>query len=143
MSFLNHNTTHTRNNTTTPVSRYFKKYLQWFRSFNGTTTFTNWAGTFDVEIHIDASQINLGAVGESSFYSVPLPVFLVCRNHIVVFEMLNIIVAFTVWGKLWSNKRVLLWCDKRAVVDIMGRNKTRDSELGAILRDILMVQASN
>ena len=35
-----------------------------------------------------------------------------------------------------------MWCDNKAVVDILGRNKTRDVELGAILRDIHMLQAS-
>ena len=85
--------------------------------------------------------MGLGAIWDKCFYSVTLPLFVKCQNRIVVFEMLNILVAFRVWGKLWSNKRILIWCDNRAVVNILGRNMTRDSELGAILREILMVQA--
>ena len=36
---------------------------------------------------------------------------------------------------------MLVWCDNRAVVDILARSRTQDGELGAILREILMVQA--
>ena len=32
-------------------------------------------------------------------------------------------------------------CDYRAVVDVLDRHKTRDPELEAILRDVLMLQA--
>ena len=128
-----------------PLDGKFRKDLQWFNhlahSFNGTTTFANWAGSHDGEVHINASLRGLGAVWDSHFYSVALPVFVTSQNRIVVFAMLNLLVAIRTWGQLWRDKKILLCCDNRAVVDVMFRSKTCDTELGAILREILMVQA--
>ena len=59
----------------------------------------------------------------------------------MVYEMINVLVALRTWGKVWENSTVLVWCDNRAVVDILGRSRTKDGELGAILREILMMQA--
>ena len=123
----------------------FRKDMLWFRnfvsSFNGSTTFANWAGPHDVEIHVDASLMGLGAIWDEHFYSVHLPVFVKERDRIVVFEMLNVLLAMRVWGRQWTDRRVLIWCDNRAVVDVIKGGRTRDRELGAILREILMVQA--
>ena len=55
---------------------------------------------FDVEIYVDASLMGLGAIWDNVFNSVALPLFVKCQYRIVVFEMLNILVAFRVWGKL-------------------------------------------
>ena len=44
-------------------------------------------------------------------------------------------------GVLGTDKRVKIWCDNRAVVNVIGGNRTRDGVLGAILWEILMVQA--
>ena len=67
--------------------------------------------------------------------------FILCICQIVVFEMLNVLLAMRVWGKLWTDRRVLIWCDNRVVVDVIRGGKTRDSKLGAIFREILMAQA--
>ena len=67
--------------------------------------------------------------------------YILTENKIVVYEMINIFVCINEWGADWTNKHILLYCDNRAVVDIMDRHKTRDSRLGKILRDILYVMA--
>ena len=106
--------------TSITVDDEFRKDMIWFRtfvsSFNGSTTFSNWAGPHDVEVHVDASLMGLGAVWDEHFYSVQLQVFVRGRDRIVVFEMLNVLLAIRVWGKLWADRRVLIWCDNRAVV---------------------------
>ena len=56
--------------------------------------------------------------------------------------MINVLVCLRVWGHLWTDKHVVVYCDNRAVVDIMERHKTRDKRLGAILRDILFLMAT-
>ena len=56
--------------------------------------------------------------------------------------MLNVLLALRVWGSKLANKIVRLWCDNRAVVDIMTRRKTKDKHLGEILREVLMLQAT-
>ena len=135
------------NSSSLHINEDLRKDMLWFRtfcdSFNGHTTFANWAGHHNVEVHIDASLRGLGAVWDQAFYSVSLPTYVQHQKRIVVFEMVNILIALKTWVNLWVNKRVLVWCDNRAVVDIMGKNKTKDRELGAILREILMNQAIN
>ena len=42
------------------------------------------------------------------------------QERIFVFEMLNILIALRILGHQWSNKRLLVWCDDRAVVDVIG-----------------------
>ena len=64
------------------------------------------------------------------------------ENRIVVFEMINVLVCLRVWGDSWADRRVVIYCDNRAVVDIMERQETRDKRLGAILRDILFLMAT-
>ena len=118
--------------------------LAWFRKFvrlfNGTT-FANWAGSHDHEEFVDASLMGLGGVWNNAFYSCSLPVYVKSQERIVVFEMLNILIALRVWGHKWKDSRVVIWCDNRVVVDVLGGNRTRDGELGALLREILLEQA--
>ena len=59
--------------------------------------------------------------------------YILTENKIVVYEMINIFVCINEWGADWTNKHILLYCDNRAVVDIMDRHKTRNSRLGKIL----------
>ena len=133
------------NNGRIQVTGEFRQDLRWFKElvnhFNGSTTFSNWLGQYDIEVHVDASLTGLGAIWGYSFYSVHLPIFVKEQSRIVVLEMINILVAMRVGGVAWVDKRVKIWCDNKAVVDIIGGNKTRDGELAAILREILMIQA--
>ena len=61
------------------VTGEFQKDLRWFKElvndFNGSTTFSNWLGQYDIEVHVDASLTGLGAIWGHCFYSVHLPTF--------------------------------------------------------------------
>ena len=92
-------------------------------------------------VYIDASLICLGAICGHQFFSTCLPPYIYNESKIVFFEMINVLVCIRVWGHLWLDKRIVIYCDNRAVVDIMERHKTRDKRLEAILRDILFVMA--
>ena len=56
--------------------------------------------------------------------------------------MLNVLIALRMWCSLWADKKVTIFCDNHAVVDILDSNRTRDGILGVILREILMIQAT-
>ena len=89
-------------NTELKAEGEFKKDILWFKtfsnSFNGCTAFTNWAGHDDVELHINASLMGLWAVWDGKFYSVALPLYVQNQNRIVVFEIVNVLVALRTWG---------------------------------------------
>ena len=133
------------NMTRIKIDEEFTRDLNWFRvfvrTFNGRTSFANWEGPSDIVVHIDASLAGLGAVCSKKFYSVHLPDHIKALQRIVIFEMLNILIALRVWGDEWCNMRVTCFCDNRAVVDVLEDNRTKDRWLGLILREILMLQA--
>ena len=120
----------------------FKGDLDWFRAFannfNGWSTFANWGSEIHETVFIDASLHGLGAVSKNKAYSTTLPPYILNANRIVIFEIVNVLVCLNEWGCDWEDKHVILYCDNRAVVDIMERHKTRDIRLGSILRDILI-----
>ena len=84
------------------INTEFKKDLGWFRKFlqvfNGCTSFDNWTGESDNVCFIDASLQGLGAICDNQFYSVHLPNHIASGGPILVFEMLNVLVALKLWG---------------------------------------------
>ena len=127
------------------VSGGFKEDLDWFRAFarnfHGCSTFSIWGSEIHETVFIDASLHGLGVVRGTKFYPTALPPYILSENRIAVYEMINILVSLNEWGHDWVDKHVLLYCDNRAVVDIMNRHKTRVNGLGKILNDILYVIA--
>ena len=61
-------------------------------------------------------------------YFIPIPKGSWSYN-ITHLYMLNVVVALKVWGQCWANKRIQIYCDKRAVVDILRYGKARDAIL--------------
>ena len=59
---------------------------------------------------------------------------------IVLYKMWNVLNALRVLGNSWCNQKVTIFCDK-AVLDVIEGNKTGDSELGVVLRELLMLRA--
>ena len=55
--------------------------------------------------------------------------------------MVNVLVALRVWADRIQGERIDIWCDNSAVVSVCASGKTRDGELGIILREILMLVA--
>ena len=55
--------------------------------------------------------------------------------------MLNALVAVRVWSKQCQDHNVIIHCDNFAVVQIINSHKTRNSYLGACLRNLWMVVA--
>ena len=46
------------------------------------------------------------------------------HNSVLGFNMTNMLIALRIWGDLWQIERVTMFCDNRAVVDILGNNET-------------------
>ena len=58
---------------------------------------------------------------------------------IVHLEAANILVAFKIWCKHLSNKKILLWCDNIAVVSAFSHHKMIAPWLTACVRNILLL----
>ena len=53
------------------------------------------------------------------------------------------LVALTVWGKLWTSTHVPFFCDNEAVVQVIGNSRTKDPFLAACLRNIWLITATH
>ena len=56
-------------------------------------------------------------------------------------EMMNVMVAFTVWAIQWVNAKVKVFCDNAAVVDVLNNGCTRDPFLSACAHSLWLLQA--
>ena len=61
--------------------------------------------------------------------------------NIVQLEILNIVVACKVWASHWVNKRIRIWCDNQAVVEVLTTGKCRDNTLAVCARNIWLISA--
>ena len=61
--------------------------------------------------------------------------------NIVQLEILNILVACKVWANHWANKRIKIWCNNLAVVEVLNSGKSRDATLATCARNIWMLSA--
>ena len=120
----------------------FFRDLNWFNLFlsqyNGVTFYDNL--TCQAEIHLDASLTGLGAVFDNMIYSLPFEKNYMSYN-IVQLEILNILVACKVWPNHWANKRIKIWCDNLAVVEVLNSGKSCDETLAICARNIWMLSA--
>ena len=55
--------------------------------------------------------------------------------------MLNVVVAFKVWGYLWANHRIQIHCDNMAVVEVLQHGYARDMGLATCARNIWFLMA--
>ena len=56
--------------------------------------------------------------------------------------MLNVIVAMKIWATQWTNKRITLYCDNLAVVDVLGSGRTKDTFLATCARNIWLIMST-
>ena len=118
------------------LNAQFFRDLNWFNVFhsqyNGVTFYDNLP--CNAEIHLDASPF------DNMVYSLPIE-----RNYmgynIVQLEILNILVACKVWAAHWSNKRIKIWCNNLAVVEVLNSGRSRDDTLATCAKNIWLLSA--
>ena len=54
-------------------------------------------------------------------------------------ELLPIVMASVVWGKEWTDKRVVCHCDNMAVVEILNGGYSKDALLMQLLRSLFFI----
>ena len=73
-------------------------------------------------------------------YALPLPDNF-CQFHITQLKMLNVIFALKVWATFWQDKKIMLYCDNMAVVEVITTGNTRDAFLATCARNIWLITA--
>ena len=66
----------------------------------------------------------------------------VFRDYSIVhLEILNIIVACKIWAPQWENKKIQIFCDNLAVVEVLTSGRTRDETLATCAHNIWLLPA--
>ena len=91
-------------------------------------------------IHLDPFLTGLGAVFQNMIYSLPLPKGYMGYN-IIQLVILNIVVACKVWANHWYNKRIKIWCENQAVVEVLKTGRYKDNILAVCPRNIWLISA--
>ena len=71
-----------------------------------------------------------------------LPIAVGFNSYTIVhLDMLNVLVALKLWAPSWGNKRVKLYCDNQAVVQVLSTSNTREAVLGVCAPNIWLITA--
>ena len=62
--------------------------------------------------------------------------------NIATKELIPIVVAAALWGKMWSGQVVCSRCDNEAVVAVINKRTSRDADLMHLLRCLIFFEAS-
>ena len=120
----------------------FYKDLNWFlvflQSYNGVTFYDNKPPA--QQVFLDASLTGLGGTFAGMVYALSLPPNF--RNYnIVHLEILNVMVALKIWGHVWKDCHISIFCDNMAVIQVLNSGRTKDMVLAACARNIWMLSA--
>ena len=84
-----------------------------------------WAPLLNFEVSSDAAS---GAIFANSWFALRWP-DLPELPDITVLELIPIVLAACVWGKSWSQQKILLQCANMAVVKVLQSSTAKDSHL--------------
>ena len=124
----------------------FYKDVNWFvkfmASFNGVTKIHKAEDQF-TDVFVDACLTGIGAYSRGQVYYSIIPECYKVALSIVHIEMLNVMVAFRVWGFQWQDKKIRIHCDNAAVVHVLNSGCSRDPFLGACARTLWFIKAKH
>ena len=128
------------------LDQNFSRDLNWFltfpSSFNGVTCIHKTVILEDHTLHVDASFTGLGGVWSNRVYASPTIQLTKFDLKIVYLEMINILVTLRKWKQFWTHSKVKLFCDNKAVVQVVESGKTKDPYLAACIRNIWLLTAT-
>ena len=132
-----------------PIPESFKQDLLWWRKFlplhNGVSMMAleEWSQPDEI-FSTDACLTGCGAWCASvlQYFHMMFPSFIPEQNlSINCLELLTIVVAAKIWGKLWSGKRIVVHCDNEVSVKVLNTGRGRNHFLLACLRELELVAA--
>ena len=125
-----------------PVQRDINWFLKFVKSFNGTATYIHTKLYSTDCIQLDACLTGIGGRFNECVYTYQF------RHNeipsmftIVHLEMWNVLVALRLWGHMWAKKQIIIECDNEAVVSVVNSGVTKDTGLGALVRNIWLETA--
>lgn len=127
------------------LSPEFCQDILWWRRFaphfNGVSLMPLYDWSLpDAEFACDACLVGCGGVYQGHYFHASFPDFIAGqRLHINALELLTIVVALKLWGRLLVAKRIKLYCDNYASVLTLNTGRSRDPFMQACLREICLL----
>ena len=121
----------------------FHKDIQWFwaflPSYNGISYISKTNIDPEQTLLLDTCLTGMGAIWRDRVYTTPIHNCGDLKLTIVHLEMMNIVVALQVWGKMWHHGSISVRCDNLGVVQVVRTSKTKDSFLALCIRNIWLL----
>ena len=124
------------------LSDSFKKDIKWWEMFVGCYNGVSfipaeiWSEP-DLTFATDSCLKGCGGICDKEYFHVTFPRFIQAQGlPIHKLEMLAVLLGVRIWGKYCEAKKVQIYCDNEAVVQVINSSKTKDSFLGACLREL-------
>ena len=93
-------------------------------------------------VNLDACLTGLGGHFGNMIYTLPIP--LGFRQYdITQLEMINIVIAAKIWASHWAYKKIHIFSDNMAVIQVLTTGKARDQMLATCARNIWLMAALN
>ena len=131
------------------VPESVRRDLLWWKVFlpqyNGVSMmpWQKWSAPDEV-VATDACLQGCGAWFNShqEFFHAQFPETVTSRNlSINALELLTVVVAAKVWGKLWRGLRIVIQCDNETSVTVLNTGRAHNSFLQGCLRELELVAA--
>ena len=115
-------------------------WLRFLDGFNGRSFFLSdvWETSQSLQLYTDAAGlIGFGAVFDRHWLHVNWP------NHwksynIALLELFPIVIAVHIWGPIMADKRIIVFSDNAAVVDIINNQTSKHQSIMVLLRDLVL-----
>lgn len=131
------------------ISDDFKLDLLWWQEFlpnyNGISMMLSeeWCCP-DQLFSVDACLTGCGGWMNGRYFHCSFPDFILDQNlHINLCEMLTVVVALKLWGKYFTNLKVVINCDNMVTVRVLNTGASRNKFLQSCLREICWISAIN
>ena len=112
-------------------------FLEFLPTFNGITYIKKSDVFIENYVYSDASLTGLGAIWNGRVYSTPIFSIPGLHLKIVHLEMLNTVLALRTWGSHWRHKKIKIFCDNLAVIQVVRSSKTKDKFLAGLHSEYL------
>ena len=131
------------------ISREFRKDLQWWERFMETFNGVSIIGELvwsvpDGEFATDACLTGCGGVNRDSFFRAKFPQFILSKGlHISALELMTVLVALRLWCAGYHGRRIRIWCDNSASVQVINAGRTKDPWMLSCVREIAFLCATH
>ena len=122
-----------------------RMWKQFIVNWNGTNMFMNeaWEDSNTMALYTDASGTEGfgGIYGKEWFQGRWQPHQMLTAPGISIDwqELYAILVACSIWGASWSQKRISFWCDNQPVVHMLNTKRSKEPKIMVLIRELTLL----